>query len=164
MSITSLPIAERVINAVIEELRKVRLEDGYFTDAGAFVSRSVPTPEADDSAQFVVFEEGEETPDGGGNKIAMTMTLRLSVVGLVPAASDENGTQAGLVKADIKRCLLNADGRSLSDSGGKLGSLTYLRCVTRSREDGASGEAVVASFEINYTEVKGDPTSHNRTR
>lgn len=163
-----LPISERVIAAVIAQLETITQASGYFTDLGSAIFRE---RHSIDPAQTPAASVNEQSDVPGGDGFvaqgATTFRSRLGfeVEAFAPCDLEETGEMLGLMRADIKACLMRwaagvGDDKetSVRDADGRIGALIYNGSTARPRPEGATTEGVSVSFICDYTEVFGDPT------
>lgn len=158
-----MPISERVMSALMEQLETITIANGYHTDLGARTYRARRSIDPAQLPAQSLFEEAEVPNNGRVEQGADVFTTRLgfSVQAFVPCDVAQTGTQLGLAKADIKQCLMGwakANG-GVVDDDGKIGALTYRDSTALPRPEGSRCEAVSVSFEVMYQEAFGDPAS-----
>jgi len=158
-----LPISERSINKIISALSQITIANGYQTNAGENVFRSIRTIDQECLPAINVWEDGEEAEKADGSNTSMVITLTLSIDGHVKINQSDTGKVIGLLKSDIKKAILKNvvdNERSLMDEEGKIGIVIYSRTDSSARQDGAATEAVSVKFNIRFTEKYGDPYSN----
>lgn len=153
----SQPLAERALCVIEGRLAGIAAWDGYATDAGLRVLRSIRTLDESDLPCVVLWDDGEDVEDASGNTASMKTTLRFSVEGHIPANQPDTGCRLGMLRADVKRALLRDRG-AVADARGAIGVLTYTGSDSQSRNDGAASEAVALHFMLTYKEAYGDPS------
>lgn len=151
----SLPISERALRAIECRLRKIRKPGGFATDAGRNVLREAESVSADELPWISVFDGGETPDDGAGNRAAMTMRLNVEVQAALRVECA--GTDAQLLKADIKRALFGGFGGKLSDDLGDIGAISYRGATSLNRQDGGDAALLRVSVLVSYPEGQGNP-------
>lgn len=153
-------ISELVLEAITAQLATILVSGGYNTDAGENVSRADRSPE--NPPALVVWDGGESTEEGDGARKGMTMQQVVLVDAHVRAARDDTGRVIGLLKSDVKRCLLRwaRNGGFRAIAGLERGvALKYESCETSARADGAQTEWASLRFVATYKEGYGDPSA-----
>lgn len=158
MTTPTKSISERVIDAVIARLEKVKQANDYRTDAGIRVFYARRTISEADLPCFVVWDGGENVTNGGGSG-PMTMKLTVNVDAHCMADQGDTGAALQMLKADAKRALLlNSGGIVDDDSNGRgFAELEYNQAQTDARRDGNASESVSLTLTANYKENYGDP-------
>lgn len=161
----TMPISERVFTAIIEQLRTIQPENDYHTTLGSNVVRARRAFDPVELPAIGVWDGGE-TPDpqtGSGRERALLITQAIDLVLHAPADQADTGEIVGLLKADVKRCLLSwaASGSIVDCLEQKIALLTYVSAEPLSREDSGSSESVLMRFTARYKEKFGDPTTDN---
>lgn len=152
-----LPLSERVIENVVVLLQSIRKANGFYTDAGLNVFRSLRVIEESKLDAIDVWEIDEQTSKGDGSS-AMPIALSLAIEGHTKADITETGTKLGLLKADIKRalCLTGA----IPDTPNEpFAQVAYTGSKVSPRQDFANSEFITVNFTINYPEKYGDPST-----
>jgi hypothetical protein len=155
-----LSISERVIEVILERLRRIRRANGYRTDAGLHVFDSRATVDVRELPAILFFELSETPTDetAGGASASMFMTLSLQIAARVVADSDETGKSLRELKADIKRAALNCYRIVDCESERKgIADIVYKGAQAEPRPDGATTEGVILNFDVKYHEGYGDP-------
>lgn len=157
-------ISELVLEAIATQLATILQAGGYNTDAGANVARADRSPSS--TPALVVWDGGESTEEGDGNRRSMAMSQVVLVDAHVKAAKADTGKVIGLAKADVKRCLLRwaRNGGFRNVVGLERGiTLKYEGCETSARADGAQTEWASLRFVATYKEGFGDPAAETYT-
>jgi hypothetical protein len=159
----SQPISEAVFEAIITQLKTIRPENGYRTDAGRYVFRARDAINSSELPAIVVWDAGEE-PQGGtgdGSSYSMTINQSIDIEIQVPAEQADTGYMIGAGKADVKQCLLSwapSGGIREVCQGSKIAVLAYEGAEALPRPAGADAEIVSLRFVATYQEGFGDPT------
>lgn len=154
----SLPVSERVLNAIVARLQEITLSNGYNTDAGSKTFRAKRTFDTGDLPGCSVWDSGEETEQGSSNHSAMLMRQLVTVEAHVASDKADSGVQAGFLKADVKRAVLS--GGNLTDDDGGLGEVVYLGASVEAAPSGGNTEVTNVNFVVLYKETRGDPTDN----
>lgn len=155
-------LSERTFCEIERRLRGVREADGYETDAGRNVFRSLRSVTVDDSGTLVLWDGGESTSSTPGGPV--DVVLSVSVEGHVLADKCETGEALEAIKADVKRAVLALSSGGLSDAEGAIGNIRYTGAQPSPREEGSSSESLVLTFEVTYREGCGNPYSNQKKK
>lgn len=157
------PLSERLLSAVQTQLATIRKTAGYKTDAGQSVYRA---RRAVDVFPSIVIWEAEEIVSNRMDAMTGSQyTLSFNVEGWVPADQDETGRMLGLIRADIKICLMRwfYNGQAVDPEASAsrvnkgFGSIEYQGSSPASREAGSDAEGVTTRFTATFVEKIGDP-------
>lgn len=150
-------ISERVMAEVVRRLGLISTASGYYTDAGASVHRARASFEVDALPAISVWDAGEQpiNSTGSGRSESMTLTLSIDIDAHAEADADETGEVLGLLKADVKKALLDRSG--YADGDGNLGLVAYVGGLAQPRPDGGSSEAYRVSIAVVIQEAFGNP-------
>ncbi|TXH56551.1 MAG: hypothetical protein E6Q97_06135 [Desulfurellales bacterium] len=160
-------LSERAFCEIERRLRGVRKADGYETDAGRNVFRSLRSVEVDDSGALVLWDGGESATGEAGHPSKVALTVNIE--GHVLADKCETGTALEEIKADIKRAVLSESNGALAEPGPQareylIGTIRYTGAQPSPREEGSTSESIVLTFEVGYVEGVGNPySSQDRT-
>lgn len=159
----TLPTSERFLAAVATQLATILVSNGYQTDAGQRAVRAQHVVDEQD-APAVVLWEGDETPaDQTDGVSAVEVSLDFTVDGMVVADQADTGAKLGLIKADIKRCVMGwyASGAALDPLAQRdnrsFGLLTWQGASPKPRTEGSSVEGVTVRFNLRYPETVSNP-------
>ncbi len=156
---TLAPISERAICEIVRRLSRISTSDGFETAAGQRVFRARAALDRESLPAAVVWEDGEQVPNGSGASDAYDVTLTISVELHVLADQDDTGCQLGIAKADVKRAVLAKSKGALGDADGKIGAISYTGSRATPRQDGSQTESVTLTFAVAYREGYGNPYS-----
>ncbi|MBN8740732.1 MAG: hypothetical protein BGP24_14620 [Lysobacterales bacterium 69-70] len=161
-----MPISERVMAAVLDQLSTITLANGYETDAGANAKRLMPSAELDGLPALVLTETSELPNQGSATDNSASMSIALGFAVELHGAPDAEDTPAwlGRARADVKRCLLGWSAgltgdrkRGVRDADGQIGPITYLGSDLVAQPKGAYTAAINVRFVCTYKETFGDP-------
>lgn len=161
-----MPISERVMTAVLEQLGTITLVNGYETDAGANAARLMPGAAIDGLPAIVLTETSEVPNQGSATDNSASMSIALGFAVELHGAPDAADTPKwlGLARADVKRCLLGWSAgltgdrkRGVRDIYGPIGPLSYFGSDVIAQPQGARTAAVSVRFVCAYREGFGDP-------
>lgn len=156
----NLPISEAFFVAILDQLKSITQDHGYFTDAGARAERGRRTWEASDVSALSLFDGGEQaTQNGGSDSYSVTRTF--SVHAFAAADQEDTGSKLTLAESDVKRCLLgwSSSGGIRDALGAKATALVYVGSEPTERAEGSPVEGSVLTFTASYREKYGDPTT-----
>ena len=156
----TLPLSELILSALVDRLRHISPENGYYTDAGARVGRGRRTWPVGDLPAVSLFDGGEQAVDSGGTD-SMRITRTFSVHIFAEVVQEETGSVLTLLEADVKACLVgwSASLGMREALGSAASALIYVGSEPVEREEGSSFEHSVLTFTTKYPEKHGDPTS-----
>jgi hypothetical protein len=169
LPLEKLPIGERVMIAIIEQLQTISVANGYYTELGASIYRARRAFDDEELPAASVFEDSEVPNAGGVSGTDDSFQASHGVRVELSTWSDRAHTGAWLsaARADVKRCLmgwakgfLGGDEKvGVRDAVGQIGILAYFGSDIVLQPDGAVTEAVDLRFTVQYPEGYGDPTS-----
>lgn len=157
-------IAERALCEIERRLKRIRVADGYSTDAGLHVFRARRSLPVEELPALILWDSGETPFRADGSMDAYVLTLRVTVDAHVKADQDCTGREIGETKADVKRAVLSGPKGALADgpppdSANKIGIIAYAGASVTPREEGSQTESLSMTFDVTFKEGYGNPNS-----
>lgn len=165
----TLPISERVMQAVLLQLQTITQVNGYETNAGANATRSLPGLPIPRDLPALLLCETSEVPNSGSatdSGPVMQIAHGFSVEVHINPNGENAAAALALARADVKRALMSWAGglsedrlKGVRDAAGKLGPLSYIGSDALDQPAGAVTAAINVRFVVTCPEKFGNPYS-----
>lgn len=163
---TGDPRGLQVVQAVLARLQRIKMADGYFTDAGATaVIGPIERANLKVSVAVQFASEALNTDPFGKNtanpQVANSYQVQrtFSVVGQIKSLPDESkGIELEYLLADIKRSVFEPVPLD-STPPRSIGGVIYAGAQLAPRNEGNQFETVIVTGTATYTEAIGDPAN-----